>query len=162
MLILRPLYEAWLLKATESPLAPWQRALLLRALKRDEALRCFALELAELNHADAPAALKAPDLRTRLHAALLETRSPQPVQGWQPHWSWAVAAVIALAVGAGLWWQGPAQQPTVEVAAVHQEGDVKALRLPSPTFTPTTVPSPQPTATPSATASPTPSPTAVH
>jgi len=27
MMLLRPLYEAWLLDATQGPLAPWKRAL---------------------------------------------------------------------------------------------------------------------------------------
>ena len=47
MMLLRPLYEAWLLDATQGPLAPWKRALLKRALVRDEALRCLAAELAQ-------------------------------------------------------------------------------------------------------------------
>jgi hypothetical protein len=157
MLILRPLYEAWLKRATERPLAPWQRSLLLRALERDTALRCFAMELAELEQPDAlPANLKAPDLRTRLHQALQAETAP-PRAAWQPAWAWASATVLLVAGAASLWWNNSAQAP-VEVAAVQQTSEAAALRVPSPTVTPTLTASPS--RTPSATPSPTPSATA--
>jgi hypothetical protein len=162
MILLRPLFEAWLLKATGTPLAPWQRQLLLWALERDEQLRRFALELAELAHEEqAPAHLKAPDLRASLHAAIHAERPASPA--WQPNWSWAGAAVVFLAIGAGLWWQAP-QRETVEVAAVRQENEAALLRLPSatpsatatPTVTPSATPTPSPSPSPTRTATPAP------
>jgi hypothetical protein len=156
MLILRPLYEAWLKRATERPLAPWQRSLLLRALERDTALRCFALELAELDQPNAlPPDLKAPDLRARLHQALQAEAAP-PRAAWQPTWAWASAAVLLIAGAVSLWWNSSAQAP-VEVAAVQQSSEAAALRVPSATVTSTLTVSP--TRTPSATPSPTPSAT---
>lgn len=160
MLIFRSLYEAWLRDATEAPLAPWQRHLLARALQKDEALRCYAVELVELNHEESvPHDLKAPDLRVRLHAALHAEEAPR--SAWQPSWAWAGAAVLMAAAGASFWLSGPSQGP-VEVAAVEQPTEAAALRIPSATPsatpTPTAPPSPLPSLSPTPTVTSTPAP----
>ncbi|HTB33947.1 MAG TPA: hypothetical protein VK842_03740, partial [bacterium] len=67
-LLLRPLYEHWLLEATQGPLPAWKRRRLLRALDQDTALRCLAAELAEFSQEAGPHTDHAPDLRTRLVA----------------------------------------------------------------------------------------------
>jgi hypothetical protein len=111
--LLRPLYESWLFKATETGLSGWQRTLLARALRGDEALRRLALELAEFNRGPAPLLEGAPDLAPRLRA-LIADESGSPVErplfpsGWVPAGAVAVLLItgwIALSVK-------PAPEPT--------------------------------------------------
>jgi hypothetical protein len=147
--LLRPLYESWLLRSTREPLAPWQRALLLRALQRDEALRSLAAELAAFSHDDVPADLQAPDLRARLRAIV--GTAPEPAPAWRSGWALAGAslALVALAIG-GLDLGQPQPAARVELAQVHQPEEAEALRLPTLTPTPTLTPSPSPSVTPTA------------
>ncbi|HXC65761.1 MAG TPA: hypothetical protein VNZ67_15505 [bacterium] len=98
-LLLRPLYEHWLLEATQAPLPAWKRRLLKQALSKDTALRCLAAELAEFsNEPHAPAADKAPDMRTRVVAL---ATAPEPERalfpsGWVPAGGIAVLLLLAL------------------------------------------------------------------
>lgn len=174
-MLLRPLYESWLLRSTTAPLAPWQRQLLLKALQRDERLRSLAMELAQFGHDEgAPVGLNPPDLRARLRMLAEEPAASAPAR--RPAWAAAGALVALLAGGLGWWWLEPAQQ-RVELARVEQFEEAALLRLPSATPTPsvtatasatpaishsatptgTATPSPSPSATPSRTATPTPS-----
>lgn len=142
-MLLRPLYESWLIRSTQAPLAPWQRRLLLKALQRDEALRCLAAELAEFSHStDAPAALKAPDLSLRLRHLAVEEAEPieQPLP---VAWAGGLTLALLLAVLLSTHWADP-QRAGVEVAQVKPSSEASDLRLPSltptPTVTPTTTP----------------------
>lgn len=95
----RPLYESWLFESTRRQSSPWKRALLERALRRDEALRCLALELAEFNaEAEAPE-VRAPDLRGRLGELVRLDESPaeRPLfpSAWVPAGAIAVLLVTA-------------------------------------------------------------------
>ena len=162
-MLLRPLYESWLLRSTTAPLAPWQRQLLLKALQRDERLRCLAMELAQFGHDEAvPAGLNAPDLRARLRMLAEEPAAIAPAR--RPAWAAAGALVALLAGGLGWWWLEPAQQ-RVELARVEQFEEAALLRFPSATPTPTVTatasatPAISPSATPTGTATPSPSPT---
>lgn len=154
MFLLRPLFEAWLLRATEAPLGPWQRQLLLWALRRDENLRALAMELAEFSQPETAAKESVPDLRVRLRHSL----EPAPSYAWRPGWATAAAALGLTAGLVGLWWLEPAKQ-NVELAQVQQVSEAAALRLPSATPSPTPTASPTLTPTPEAEASPTPTPT---
>jgi hypothetical protein len=137
MLLLRPLYESWLLRSTRAHLAPWQRSLLLGALRRDEALRCLAAELAEFSHEDdAPAADNAPDLRLRLKVLLAEDARPAQA----PRWGWALAGAMALTLGLVALWEIQPLRDNVEVASVRQPQEALALSLPTSTPSPTAAP----------------------
>lgn len=96
MKLLRPLYESWLFKATETGLPGWQRGLLARALRGDEALRCLAFELAEFNCEPAPPAQDASTMALRLRAHIADDTSPleRPLfpSGWVP--AGAVAVLL--------------------------------------------------------------------
>jgi len=104
--LLRPVYESWLFQATQDELSSWQLALLGRALRKDEALRGLALELAEFNEDEAPAAEHAPDLRSRLRTLLvvehvLNVERPLFPSAWVPAGAIAVLLItawVALAV----------------------------------------------------------------
>ena len=105
MTLLRPLYESWLFKATEADLPGWQRSLLARALRGDEALRCLAFELAEFNCDPAPLNHDASTMATRLRAHIADDTSPleRPLfpSGWVPAGAVAVLLItgwIALSV----------------------------------------------------------------
>jgi hypothetical protein len=138
MPLLRPLFEAWLLDATQGPLAPWKRRLLKRALDRDEALRCLAAELAQFSYeAHAPAADKAPDLRPRLRALTADAHTDAPLfpSPWVP--AGAIAFLLLLAVIAILQ-RAPEAAPALQQAASRQDGAAQALMQPSPTPTPAT------------------------
>jgi hypothetical protein len=144
-LLLRPLYEHWLLEATQAPLPAWKRKLLKQALNRDTALRCLAAELAEFsNETHAPASDKAPDLRPRL-VALAQEPEPQRAlfpSGWVP--AGGVALLLLLALVAVL--QQPAAQP-----GVSQNADVlnpPGFAPSEPTPVPIDAPSPSPVASP--------------
>lgn len=142
-MLLRPLYESWLLRSTQAPLASWQRRLLLKALQRDEALRCLAVELAEFSHSDdAPAALKAPNLSLRLrHLAVEEA---EPIERPLPvAWAGGLTLALLMAVLVSMHWADP-QRSGVEVAQVKPAGDASDLRLPSMTPTPTVTPTKTP------------------
>lgn len=135
MPLLRPLFEAWLMDAAKGPLAPWKRRWLKRALRRDEALRCLAAELAEFSYlAQAPAAVQAPDLRPRLRtlASQLEADRPLFPNAWVP--AGAIAFLLLLALVAVL--QRPSVAPLDEQQArARRDADAATLALPSPTLT---------------------------
>lgn len=146
MPLLRPLFEAWLMDAAKGPLAAWKRRWLKRALRRDEALRCLAAELAEFSYpAQAPAAEEAPDLRPRLRALTTQLEADRPLfpNAWVP--AGAIAFLLLLALVAVL------QRPTVapvdeQQARARRDADAAALALPSPTYTAS--PTPAATAVP--------------
>lgn len=105
MKLFRPLYESWLFKATETGLPGWQRTLLARALRGDEALRCLAFELAEFNCEPAPLTHDASIMAARLRAHISDDTSPleRPLfpSGWVPAGAVAVLLItgwIALSV----------------------------------------------------------------
>jgi hypothetical protein len=135
--LLRPLFEAWLLEASQNPLPAWQRSLLAWALRHDEALRCLAVELAEFSHEEAPEAEAAPDLRPRLHAhiageSLLPEERPLFPNVWIPAGGIAVLLVtawVALAVH-------PVTEKHVEDASAQSAKAAEELAL---TSTPTPV-----------------------
>jgi len=134
-MLLRPLYEAWLLDATQGPLAPWKRALLKRALVRDEALRCLAAELAQFSQEPAAHAMdKAPDLRPRLRALTAQPEAERPLfpNAWVP--AGAIAFLLLLAMVAML--QRPAQAPATD-PQLGQVLDSGTSDLPAPTALPT-------------------------
>jgi hypothetical protein len=139
-LLLRPLYESWLLDATQAPLGPWKRGLLKQALNQDTALRCLAAELAEFSHeTHAPAGDRAPDLRTRLVALATEPEQERALfpSAWVP--AGAIALLLLLALVAVL------QQPAPQASVTQQANNVDLannLALAIPTPTPSPVPSP--------------------
>jgi hypothetical protein len=107
--LLRPFFESLLFKATQAGLPSWQRSLLAWALRKDEALRCLALELAEFNSAEAPERAQeeiAPDFAPRLMARIAADARPlveRPLfpSGWVPAGAIAVLLVtgwVALSV----------------------------------------------------------------
>lgn len=145
MLLLRPLYETWVLRATEASLAPWQRHLLARALVRDERLRCLAAELAEFSHAEPPESLHPPDLRDRLVRQAAEPRPARTALAWRPSLAAALASLAVALATALAWWGLEPSPPRVELAQVHQPDEAEALRLPTLTPTPTATPTPSPT-----------------
>jgi hypothetical protein len=103
----RSLYESWLFKSTQAGLPGWQRSLLARALREDEALRCLAFELAEFNCGPAPEGTRMTDLGPRLRALIADDtdgpalEKPLFPSGWVPAGAIAVLLItglIALAV----------------------------------------------------------------
>ena len=138
--LLRPLFERWLLDATQAPLAPWKRSLLLRALKQDTALRQVALELADFEHRDAPEPNALPDLAPRLKAILSsDDRSlDQPLlpSAWLP--AGALAAMLLVIMLVTLF-DGRVSGPQGDQQARVQD-NAAALALAIPTFTPTPTP----------------------
>lgn len=153
--LLRPLFEAWLMKATEQPLPGWQARLLAWGLRRDEELRCLALELAEFNEGEAPESEQAPDLRPRLRAliapeASLPVEAPLFPSGWIPAGALAalvIAGLVALAMNPSKTQQ--AEASSSEAAKLLEEAS------PTPTATsaaPTGLPTDASAAAASATA----------
>jgi hypothetical protein len=142
------------LRSTEAPLPPWQRELLRRALQRDEALRCLALELAEFSHGELPARLNAPDLRSKLILQIAAEERPD-----ERAFAWRLAgAVSALAILVSLWslGGGPSARPDGLTASAQRAEEAEALALPS--ATPTPLPTLSPTVTPIVPAAATPAP----
>ncbi len=159
--LLRPLFEAWILEATQGELPAWRRSLLAWALRRDEALRLLALELAEFNQEEAPANEQAPDLRARLRShiqgeTLLPGEAPLFPNVWVPAGGIAVLLVtawVALAVH-------PAADQHLEDASAQSAKAAEELAL--PTFTPTPLVSAATSLTTSADNTPKAMPTAVQ
>lgn len=139
-MLFRRLYESWLMRSTGEPLAPWQRARLLRALQKDAALRQLAIDLAEFSHeSQAPAEDRAPDLRVRLVHLALDSEIEAPADAPQSRW---VLAGLAAALLAGLI-SLDAWMPTrdgAEVARVQQPAEALALAIPTATPTATVAP----------------------
>lgn len=138
-LLLRPLYEHWLLEATQAPLPAWKRRRLARALDRDTALRCLAAELAEFsNEIHAPAQDKAPDLRTRVVARALEPERQRPLfpSGWVP--AGGIALLLLLALVAVL------QQPVAQSGAAQSADNMNAPAFPTAVPTPVPIDSAEP------------------
>lgn len=151
--LLRPLFERWLLAATQAPLAPWKRTLLRRALQRDEALRCLAMELAVFEH-ELPARNEGlPDLRPRLQAIVSSgdevQERPLFPSGWIPAGALALMLLMALLLSV---FDAKAKLPNAQEAKAMDNAAAQALAIPSPTVSPTAVvkdaPGPLPTAMP--------------
>jgi hypothetical protein len=126
-LLFRPLYEHWLLEATQAPLPAWKRRLLKQALSRDTALRCLAAELAEFsNETHAPAADKAPDLRARVVARALEPERQRPLfpSAWVPAGGIAVLLLLALVA--------VFQRPPAQPQAVQSADNLNTVAFPTP------------------------------
>jgi|GEM_PF-7018884 hypothetical protein len=156
MLLLRPLYESWLLESTQAPLPAWKRRLLKDALSKDTALRCLAAELAEFTHeAHAPAADKAPDMRTRVVARAL---APEPERalfpsGWVPAGGIAVLLLLVLVA----LFQRPSGPVAVAQSADNMNDNLSAATAPPAASAPPAVgvpstggPSAAPSVSPSA------------
>lgn len=133
MKLLRPLYEAWLFKATEGGLPAWQGKLLARALRDDEALRCLAAELAEFSHGEAPAGENAPDLAYRLGARIAEDSVQAPERPLFPS-AWVPAGAIAVLLITG--WVAlavkPAADPRAGEASAQPSKAAEELALAAP------------------------------
>jgi hypothetical protein len=144
MLRLNAIFEAWLRESTEKPLASWKRAALLWRLQEDEALRCYAAELAQFTHEPEPSKAFGPEeqawMRERLRARLPKVGTATPESDWV---SALAGPVIGLTVGLSiLALIVSAPEPVPESASQGASSkEALALTLPSPTATETPLPS---------------------
>ena len=140
MSLLRPFFESLLFKATQASLPSWQRSLLAWALRKDEALRCLALELAEFNSAEAPEganAEPAPDMAPRLRARIAAETRPVVERPLFPS-GWVPAGAIAVLLVTG--WVALSVKPAADGGRAANASDssaqaseaVEALAPPSP------------------------------
>jgi hypothetical protein len=145
---LRPFFESLLFKASQAGLPSWQRSLLAWALRRDEALRCLALELAEFNSGEAPenpAAESAPDLLPRLRARIASEARPMAERPLFPS-GWVPAGAIAVLLVTG--WVALAVKPAADGGRAANASDSSASA--SQAVEALAPPSPQPQAKPAA------------